>query len=102
MPKTRKTQKMPRLPPPGLTVVFGPQNPNYLSLLDDYRQLLEDYNTQLGKPCTGDEELILAEKARLTEKQFRNRMKKGRTRWLLSLYEKLCNDALSQLRLAEQ
>lgn len=102
MPKTKKTQKMPRLPPYGLTRVFGPQNPNYLSLLDDYRQLLEDYNRQLGKPCTGDEELILAEKSRLTEKEFRNSMKKGRTRLLLILYERLCNKALSQLRLTVQ
>lgn len=102
MPKTKKTQKMPRLPPYGLTRVFGPQNPNYQSLLDNYRQLLEDYNRQLGKPCTGDEELIFAEKSRLTEEEFRNCMKKGRTRLLLILYERSCNKARSQLRLTVQ
>lgn len=103
MPKTKKIQKMPKLPRYGLTVVFGPKiDTNYLSLLDDYRQLLDDYNRQLGNPCTGDEELILAEKARLTEKQFRNCMKKGRTRLLLILYERSCNKARSQLRLTVQ
>jgi len=100
--KTQRKAKMPKL---GLTRAFGPLDVDYVWLSENYKQLLQDLRGQLGKSNIDETQIILEEKSQMSKNRLRRYQKmdkQARKQWLLNLYEKLCNQARSEIQQLEE